>query len=48
MKDRIKAVFDVMQKIETHGESTMMMAECLREMARIVADMSKENEVTHD
>lgn len=44
MKERLTTVFNVMQRIETHGDSTLMMADCIRELANIINSLSKESE----
>lgn len=43
MKERLQAVFNVMQRIETHGESTVMMADCLREIAAVIDGLGRES-----
>lgn len=42
MKDRLIAIFNLMQKIETKGDSTVFMADCIRELADIVNTMPEE------
>lgn len=44
MKERLTAIFNVMQRIETRGESTLMMADCLRELANIINSLPTESE----
>ena len=46
MKDRIIAVFNAMHRIETKGESTLILADCLRELAQIINEMSEEEKET--
>jgi len=36
MKDRLKAIFNLMLRIETKGDSTIYMTDCLRELADIL------------
>ena len=48
MKDRLTAVFNLMKRIETYGESTLFMADCLRELATIINTMPEESEVKED
>lgn len=36
MKDRLTAIFNLMQRIETHGDSTLFMADCMRELADVI------------
>lgn len=42
MKDRIVVVFNAMHRIETKGESTLILADCLRELAQIINSMESE------
>lgn len=42
MKDRLTAVFNALQNIPTRGESTLIMADCLRELLAIIQDLDKE------
>lgn len=44
MKNRLTAIFNLMQKIETKGDSTVFMADCLRELANIINSMPDESE----
>lgn len=44
MKDRLTAIFNLMQRIETKGESTLFMADCIRELANIINSMPDESE----
>ena len=48
MKDRLTAVFNLLQRIETKGDSTLMMADCVRELANILQTMSDEPHVHID
>ena len=34
-------IYDVLSSIDTHGESTLKMAECLNALYQIIADMEK-------
>lgn len=45
MKNRLIAVFNLMQRIETKGDSTLFMADCIRELADIINNMPAESEV---
>ena len=45
MKERLLAVFETMKTIETKGDSTVLMADCLRELASIINSMPAESEV---
>lgn len=42
MRERLIAIFNEMHRIETHGESTLMMADCIRELASIINLMPDE------
>lgn len=44
MKEKLIAVFNTLQKVETRGESTLMMADCLRELANIINSLPTESE----
>lgn len=44
MKDRLTAIFNLMQRIETKGDSTLYMADCIRELANIINSMPEETE----
>lgn len=44
MKDRLTAIFNLMQRIETRGDSTLFMADCVRELANIINSMPNESE----
>lgn len=48
MKDRLTAIFNLMQRIETHGDSTLFMADCLRELANVINTMPEESEVKNE
>lgn len=41
-KGRLIAVFNLMQRIETKGDSTLFLADCMREMANIINSMPDE------
>ena len=43
MKDRLTAIFNLMQRIETKGDSTLFMADCIRELANVINSMPEEN-----
>lgn len=42
MKEKLIAIFNTMQRIETHGDSTLMMADCIRELAVIIDSIPNE------
>ena len=39
MKQQLLDIFELMKKIETKGESTVFMADCLRAMANVINSM---------
>ena len=39
MKNRLIAIFNLLQKIETKGDSTLFMADCIRELANVINAM---------
>ena len=43
-KGRLIAVFNLMQRIETKGESTLFLADCIRETASIINSLPDEPE----
>ena len=42
MKDRLVTIFNAMNGIETKGESTLIMADCLRELANVINSIPPE------
>lgn len=42
MKEKLTIVFNALKQVETKGESTLIMADCLRELAKIVNEMPDE------
>lgn len=44
MKDKLTALFNTMKHIETKGDSTLIMADCLRELAKLVNEMEQSND----
>ena len=48
MKERLTAIFNLMQRIETKGDSTLFMADCIRELASVINSMPEESEVKDD
>lgn len=43
-KERLIAVFNLMQRIEVKGDSTLFLADCIRELANIINSMEVKNE----
>ena len=48
MKEKLIAIFNVMQNIETHGNSTILMADCIRELAHVIDSIPEENNADTD
>lgn len=44
MKDKLTAIFNLMQNIETKGDSTLFMADCVRALANVINSMDNESE----
>ena len=42
MKDKLMAVFKALQEVETKGQSTLIMADCLRELVSIINEPEEE------
>lgn len=42
MKEKLTAIFNVMQTIETKGESTLAMADCIRSLYQIIQEVERE------
>ena len=45
MKERLTAIFNTLKEIETKGDSTLIMADCLRELANVINSMPVEQVV---
>ena len=43
MKEKLIAIFNTMQRIETHGDSTLMMADCIKQLAVIIDSTPNED-----
>lgn len=48
MKEKLIAIFNMMQNIETHGNSTLMMADCIKQLAVIIDSIPDEDERKDD
>lgn len=44
MKERLLTIFEAMKNVETKGESTVIMADCMRELADIINNMPDEKD----
>ena len=45
MRDKLIAIFNLMQRIETKGDSTLFMSDCIRELANVINSIPEESEV---
>lgn len=41
MRDRLAQIFNALQNVETKGQSTLILADCMRELLKIVQEMDK-------
>lgn len=41
MKDKLTAIFNTLKIVETKGDSTLIMADCLRELAKLINEMEQ-------
>ena len=48
MKDKLTALFNTMKQIETKGDSTVIMADCLREIVSIINSIPEGQEASDD
>lgn len=42
MKEKLIAIINTMQQIETHGNSTILMADCIKELAVVIDSIPNE------
>ena len=42
MKDKLTTIFNALQNVETKGQSTLIMADCLRELVNIINEPEEE------
>lgn len=42
MRDRLAQIFNALRNVETKGDSTMIIADCMRELLNIIQEMDKE------
>lgn len=42
MRDKLAQIFNALQNVETKGQSTLILADCMRELLSIVQEMDKE------
>ena len=48
MKEKLIAIFNTMQNIETHGNSTILMADCIKQLAVIIDSIPDEERNTNE
>lgn len=50
MREQLLAIFNTLKLVETRGESTLMLGDCMRELAKIINNMPNEEakEETND
>lgn len=48
MRDKLIAIFNLMQRIETRGDSTLFIADCIRELANVINSIPEESEDKND
>ena len=48
MKDRLISIFNALTQIETRGQSTLIVADCIRELQSIINEMEAKNEQRDD
>ena len=42
MKEKLITIFNLMQNIETHGNSTLLMSDCIKELAVVIDSIPEE------
>ena len=42
MKEKLIAIFNTLKMVETKGDSTLVMADCLRELAQVINTVENE------
>jgi len=42
MREKLIAIINTMQQIETHGNSTILMADCIKELAVVIDSIPNE------
>lgn len=48
MRDRLAQIFNALRNVETKGDSTMILADCMRELLNIIQEMDKEQKDQED
>lgn len=44
MKEKLVVVFNTLKMVETRGDSTLVMSDCMRELAKIINSMESEEQ----
>lgn len=44
MKENLIEILNALQRVETKGEGTLIMADCIRGLAQIINSMDKEDD----
>ena len=44
MRNKLAAVFNALHNVQTKGESTLILADCIRELLSIIQEMDKNSE----
>ena len=42
MRDRLAAIFNALQNVQTKGESTLIVADCIRELLSIIQQLDEQ------
>lgn len=42
MRDRLATIFNALQNVETKGQNTLIIADCMRELLAVIQEMDKE------
>lgn len=48
MKDQLTRIFNALKQVETKGDSTVIMADCLRAMATAIQEIEREESKNED
>ena len=48
MRDKLAQIFNALQNVETKGQSTLILADCMRELLNIVQELDKEQKDQED
>lgn len=48
MRDRLAQIFNALMSVETKGDSTLILADCMRELLKIVQEIDKKQKCQED